>query len=326
MTVETDTITDVSNGFNVDADDGVDAFLENLTSDPSKKKQSTEMETEATETTQEETGEATEEKTEDTEEAPKEPDPDDVEIEIKVGEETKKASLKDLKRLYGQEASLTQKSQKVAEAQRIADVNNTRATTALNSMLGKAVERFQPYAGMDWLVLSQRMNTEDFQALRADASAAQADLTFLQTELDTTVASQRDVALQANKAAAAECIKALSDPTTGIKDYSQEVYNDILGFATSNGLPSVVNFVDPSALKIIHMAMMYSKSQQAAATAATKVNKAIQQATRVLKPNTSSTPTTSASARSKEAMRNLKSSGSVDDAASAFMASFAKED
>jgi hypothetical protein len=329
MTVDASTIqSDVHDGFNADAADGVDAFLSNLIGeDPAKKQQaSTETQDEATETTQTETGEATEENTQESPETTTEADPDDAEIEIKVGEETKKATLKDLKRLYGQEASLTQKSQKVAEAQRIADANNTRATTALNTLLGKAVERFKPYQDMDWLVLSQRMNTEDFQALRADATAAQADLTFLQTELDQTVQKQRNDTLQAHQQAAQECLKALSDPEKGIKDFSQPVYNEIVKFAADNGLPAAVNFVDPAALKIIHMAMQYAKSQQAAATAATKVNRAVQQATRVLKPTTSSSSTTQASNTRQQAMRSLRSSGSVEDAERAFMASFQKDD
>jgi len=322
MTTEANTIqSDVFSGIDIDADDGVAAFLSNLTGEEPKRP-STETQDEATETPQEETGAASEENTEATEEAPKETDPDDAEIEIKVGDEVKKATLKDLKRLYGQEASLTQKSQKLAEAQRIAEATHTQATAALNALIGKAAERFKPYADMDWLVLSQRMNTEDFQALRADAAAAQADLTFLQTELDQTVAKQRDAAQAAHRQAAAEAIKVLQDPTTGIKDFGAPVYNEMLQFASSHGLPEVAQMTNPHALKLVHMAMLYAKGQKATTTAAEKVTKAVQQATRVLNPKTSSASTTQASATKNSAMRNLRNSGSVEDAADAFLASF----
>lgn len=321
MTVQSAPSSDEHHGFDdFDAPDGADAFLAAMIGDEALKKHpSTENEAEATDaTTTETTDGGTEENTQDDTDANTDPDPDDAEIEIKVGDEVKKATLKDLKRLYGQEASLTQKSQKVAEAQRAAEAIHARANAGLGAMLQKAQERAQPYQEMDWLVLSQRMGTEDFQALRADASAAQADLTFLQSELDGVVKAQRDEALKANHTAAQECIKVLTDPTTGIKDFSQPVYNEMMKFASDNGLPEAVQIVSPGALKILHMAMQYAKSQSTQAAAAVKATKAVQQATRVLKPSTQNQSTTSASAKAKDAMRALRTSGSAEDAANAF--------
>jgi hypothetical protein len=329
MTVQSAPSSDEQHGFDdIDAPDGADAFLAQMLGDEVKKKPpSTDPEAEATDDAPEETTEGvTEENTEGTEEATKDADPDDAEIEIKVGDEVKKATLKDLKRLYGQEASLTQKSQKVAEAQRAADAVHARANAGLGVMLQKAQERAKPYQDMDWLVLSQRMNTEDFQALRADAAAAQTDLTFLQTELDGVVKSQRDEALKAHQTAAQECLKALSDPSTGIKDFGQPVYTEMMKFASDNGLPEAIQMVNPGALKLLHMAMLYAKSQTTQAAAAQKAAKAVQQATRVLKSGTSSQPTTAASARQKDAMRALKNSGSEEDAAMAFFARSRSDD
>src|SRR5690242_886181 len=102
-------VTDVADsGFDgLGEDSGFDAFLANLTGE--QKKAPPETDAEATDAAAPETGSTEETADADTEDD----DPDEYEVEIKVGEETHKPKLKDLKRLFGQEAALTQKSQKV---------------------------------------------------------------------------------------------------------------------------------------------------------------------------------------------------------------------
>ena len=56
-------------------------------------------------------------------------------VEIVIDGETKQASVKDLKRLYGQEASLTRKSQEMASQRKLADDQMQKADASLQAML-----------------------------------------------------------------------------------------------------------------------------------------------------------------------------------------------
>lgn len=324
MTVQDDTISnDVS-------DDGFDAFLSDLTGEDPKKRASTETETEATEDRTSGTRDLSEdteadpaegEETDETTDAdPKDHDPDDAEVEIKVGDKVEKAKLRDLKRLFGQEAALTQKSQKLAETVKMVDARALQANSALNAMLGRAQARYQPYAALDMLVLSQRMDTEAFEQLRVDAAAAETDVKFLQQELGNHMKAEQDRAQTAYREAAVECVRNLSDPTTGIKGWNKEVYEDLCDWSAKEGLPELRQTTSSAALRIAHKAMLYDKAQAAAKAAARKVQAAPNTPARVLKPGAAKT-TGNTSTRS--AMQALRQSGSVDDAADAFLASFA---
>jgi hypothetical protein len=188
-------------------------------------------------------------------------------------------------------------------------------------MMERAQARFEPYAKLDMLVLSQRMDTEAFQALRADAAAAEADVKFLSQELDGHMQATNERSQVAYKEAAQNCLKVLSDPKTGIEGFGKPLYDELLSFADTQGLPSVRQLTDPSALKIVHMAMLYSKAQAAAKVAATKVEKVVNAPKRVVKPGTASAPTDPY----RNALKALKASGNPDDAEAAFLASFGNE-
>ena len=94
---------------------------------------------------------------------------DDAEVEITVDGETHRASVADLKRLYGQEASLTRKSQAVSQQRKQAEDAMQRSDALLQAMLSRAEERFKPYSEVDMLLASKTMDAEDFAALRKEA-------------------------------------------------------------------------------------------------------------------------------------------------------------
>lgn len=244
-------------------------------------------------------------------------DPDDAEVEVKVGEETHKAKLKDLKRLFGQEASLTQKSQKLAETQRLADAVATKADATLKGLIAKAKAAYEPYEKLDMLVLSQRMDTDAFAQLREDAASAKANLDYLTTELDGHTQAVQARNQQAFQEAAQACIKSLEDPKTGIQGFGKELYEDIAKFAEAEGLTGVRQLTSAPALKLIHMAMQFKRGEAAAKAAGEKTTKVIEQAKRVLKPGTG---TEKNSDSLRDAVAKLRRSGSDDDTIAAFMA------
>lgn len=65
-------------------------------------------------------------------------------VEVLVDGEVKKASVKDLKRLYGQEASLTKKSQQTAKQRKEADEALQKTSVVMQKLIEKAQEAFKP--------------------------------------------------------------------------------------------------------------------------------------------------------------------------------------
>lgn len=314
----------VSDTIDIDVSDksGFDAFLSSFADGEDPKKASTKTDTDEAKTAGDDNQGSDETNTE----TPKEgdegddqgsDDPDDVEVDIKVGEETKKATIKELKRLYGQEAALTQKSQALAHQRAAADATFTQASHALKTMTERAAEAYKPYADLDWFVLSTKMDPETFQGLRQDAAMAEANVKFYETELNATVTKHQEQAQMAHREAAAECVKVMENPETGIKGFGQPMYQEMLGFAKSQGFDNAHMITKPGVLKLLHMAMEWHKGQTATKTAEEKISRAPNKPTTVIKPGKRSDQSPS-----RTAMQQLRKTGSPDDAADAFLASF----
>jgi len=228
-----------------------------------------EQEDESEEDPGEEDGESDDTAEEETEEVEEVDLSDDTLIEMVIDGETKQASLKDLKRMYGQEASLTRKSQETASQRKQADESLQRADASLQAMLTRAQDRFKPYEEVDMLVASRQMNPDDFAALRSEAKAAEDDLKFLTTEADSFYGDiqQKQAAQQQDNAK--HCIEVLKKE---IPECSTDLYNDIRKHAIESGLPeeSVNQFTDPTVIQLLHKAMLFDKTKQVAKTKKSK--------------------------------------------------------
>ena len=188
---------------------------------------------------------------------------DDAEVEITVDGETHRASVADLKRLYGQEASLTRKSQAVSQQRKQAEDAMQRSDALLQAMLGRAEERFKPYSEVDMLLASKTMDAEDFAALRKEAQSASEDVRFLREEADNFYGELRKQHEAAQKQAATEAVKVLQD---AIPDWSNETYSDIRSYAVAQGLPEeqVNVIVDPAVIQIINKARLFDQGKRVA--------------------------------------------------------------
>ena len=188
---------------------------------------------------------------------------DDAQVEVSFNGETQLVSVKSLKRLYGQEAAITQKSQQVAEQRKTLDDAIGKNHLAFQKMLEKANERWKPYSEVDMLVAAKAMETEDFAALRKEAEEAYNDLKFLNEEANafyTNVQEQQQSQLQE---AAKECVKVLAEE---VPDWNNKLYNDIRTYAVSQGLDEaeVNNYVDPAVIKLLNKARLYDAGKQVA--------------------------------------------------------------
>ncbi|GAB5503422.1 hypothetical protein [Pyruvatibacter sp.] len=248
---------------------------------------------------------------------------DDAEVEITVGEEKLKVPVKDLKRLYGQEAALTQRSQTLAQERKKLEVTASRTTTALQTMTKRAQERWAAYADIDMVQAARELGDEQFQTLRINAKQAHDDAKFYEQELDTEITAQREAHAETFKEAAQEALRVLNDPVEGIEGWNQQLYDEVRQHAVNTGMdPQVVNeLVDPSAIKLIHDAMQYRKMKEAATAKKTKAKKKTPKRTRTSKTAPKGEDN-SRDAKKAAALSRLRKSGGSDDAAEdAFLAS-----
>ena len=188
---------------------------------------------------------------------------DETELEVIVDGESKMVSVANLKRLAGQESSLTQKSQLAASQRKEAEAAIEKNHLVFQKMLTKAQERFKPYSEVDMLVASKTMETEDFAQLRKEAQDAANDLNFLQEEADAFYKDVKEQGKQAQQDAAKDCVKVLQ---TELPDWSNQLYNDIRSYAVKQGLPEdqVNQYVDPNVIMLLNKARLYDEGKKVA--------------------------------------------------------------
>lgn len=290
----------------------------------------TDSETEDAETSSED-AEETEGEAEEETKAKKYADDEGTYVKVKVGEEEHEVAVKDLKRLFGQEATLTKKSMEVAERTKAAEAAQAKSLAALDVMVKRAQEAANPYRNVNWAALMKDPNisAEDVGALQEAAKSAFENETFLTGQLDNFMQEVQAQQQAAQATQAQACIKALTDETspTYIKGWDQKLYNDMRSFAVSMGANAqmVNNLVDPAAFKLIHMAMQFHKGAQKVVTQ--KVNKAPK---KIVKASTTSAPpskdTSKTIDRQKAVAKMKKDGGSMQSAEDAFLAMFGGDD
>ena len=236
---------------------------------------------------------------------------DDFVTNIKVGDDTHQVSVKELKRLYGQEKSLTQKSQQIAETRKKLEDEVDKTAVAFNTMLKRAEERFKPYAEIDMLVASKNMDTDQFAQLRKEAGEAYNEFTYLKQESDKFVKQVQDARTEEVKQRVTEARKELKND---VQDWNETLERQIRDYAIKAGVPKsqVDDLVEPSAFKILLKAMRYDEGKKVV------VKKKTQAPKRVLKPGVSKT-SSSVKRQQQESMKQLASTGSIDDATNAFL-------
>lgn len=239
-------------------------------------------------------------------------------VKVKVDGEERTVSVRDLKRLYGQEASLTRKSQEVSTKRKEAEELGAKYVAGLTGLLQRASEKANPYKQIDFLSAAQQLKPEELNALRSEAQQAFEEERYLAEELNTFMANlqaQRQYALVEK---GREAVKELKRDIPG---FNEKVYNDIRHYAISSGIEVDVvdNLVDAAALKIIHKAMLHDKGKVGVTT--TKQKKG---GKKVIKTTKSSGSTTKDlignKTKATSALKRLQNTGSTEDAAEAFLA------
>ena len=184
-------------------------------------------------------------------------------VPVTVDGETHQVPAKKLARLYGQEASLTRKSQELATQRKAAEEAVGKTNAVLQRMLEKAEEAYKPYADVDMLVASKTMTDSDFTQLRKEAQQAEEQLKFLREEADTYYSSMRSEQDKLLQEQAQTAVKVLQEE---VPEWSNELYNDIRSYAVAQGLPEeqVNMIVDPNSIMIINKARLYDQGKRVA--------------------------------------------------------------
>lgn len=237
---------------------------------------------------------------------------DDLVTSVKVGEDEVEVSVKDLKRLYGQEKALTQKSQQVAEMRKTLEAEQQKNAAILQSLLGKAEEKLKPYAEIDMLVASRTMDTDEFTQLRKEAQSAYEEYEFLNQETDKYLEVVQAAQKEQLKAKAAEAMETLKKD---IPEWSEDLYNKIRDYGVAQGISreDIDQLIDPAAIKLVLKAMRFDQGKKVAVKKRTKAPR------RVLKPGATK-PQSQRQRVTSKAMENLAKSGSTDAARDAFLA------
>lgn len=202
---------------------------------------------------------------------------DSDEVLVKVGDQELRVSVKDLKRLYGQEAALTRKSQETAALREMAEQTKARHEAALERLVQKAEEQWKQYEQIDFDLLARNPQVSDqaFKALKEEAAQAKANLDFLRGELDQTVQARREEEQKRLAQAAVEARKVITDPghQYHIPNWGGETYQGLFEFASRQlGMPREVfaTIVNPAELKLLWMAQQYDRISQGARQAKPK--------------------------------------------------------
>lgn len=277
--------------------------------DQAEGEESTEEETEETEDPNEESEET--EETEESDDEPKKVLDDDALVEIKVDDENLKVSVKDLKRLYGQEAALTKKSQAIAAKRKEVEQEGLKLSATLEKLYQNAEAKWRPYAEIDMLVAAKTLDAEEFTALRQAANAAHEEFRFITEEVNSFVKDMEAKQQAVLREQAVESVKVLKEV---IPSWDDELYNKIRTYAVGLGMDAnlVNNLVDPVAIQIIHKARLYDEGKKIVTKKVVKAPK------KVLAPSPAEEKSSKVQMRDK-ALSKLRNSGSTDAAMDAFL-------
>ncbi|MFC3214611.1 hypothetical protein [Novosphingobium panipatense] len=183
---------------------------------------------------------------------------DEAVVSVEVDGQATEFTVAQLKAMAAQGPELSRKSQE-------AELVGQRAATVLRGSLQLVTEDLEAYNGVDWVLEGQRMDPGEFQWHRENYTRLQGRYQRLvgAAEQFGKEANERQTAQLQEQAVAA--VRALQDPTSGIKGFGPEMYKEIVQFAVAAGLPEddVSQIVNPNVLKIINDARLYRAAQKA---------------------------------------------------------------
>ena len=249
---------------------------------------------------------------------PKYVEDDDTMVKYTVDGEEKSVSIKDLKRLAGQEASLTRKSMEAANRRKEAEEIGTYHAQGLARLVQMAEEEYAPYANIDFLSAAKdpTISGDELRALRDEATAKYQKYQFLTQELQGYTTKQTEQRSKLMHEQASVTIQELTHPDTGIPGWGPKLYEEVGNYALSRGMrpETFTAILDAPSLRVIHDAYRYEKAKQV------QLKKKAAAPANVLKSSAAPDTGRFGNDKAKSSMSKLRESGNRDDAVSALLA------
>jgi hypothetical protein len=225
-------------------------------------------------------------------------------------------NVKDLKRLYGQEKALTNRSMEMATKRKALDTETDRVTTSMAVMTQRAKEAFEPFSKIDYVQAQQNMDPKEFQFLQAQAHAAHQNYKFHTEELDAHMTTLETQKSETRAAQAKETLQRIADPAdpVHIPDWNDQLYNDIRAYGVKTGIDQseMDDLVDPIGINILWKAMQFDTVKK---TAKVKLKKKAGASPKKV-PKAKSAPSGKGPGnKAKSAMANLKANPDSAEAA-----------
>lgn len=248
---------------------------------------------------------------------------DEALFKVKVGDEEHEVPAKDLRRLYGQEAALTRRSQEVAKQRETLDAELSKTSAVLQRMHKMAQDAAAPYKNFNWMAAAKDLSTEELTYISQQAQQTFAQEKFIATELDSFYKDVQKQQTELMEKAADKAWSQLQDPAdpNHVPDWNDKLYEEICEFAVQNGLAKQVvdQLVDAPVFKLLHQAMMYQKG----ASKVIETKKTSKEPKRIIKTTHSPDPKTVREDKTDKAMAKFKATGSYEDAGEALLARWA---
>lgn len=260
---------------------------------------------------------------------------DDTLVEVVVNGETDQVSIKDLRRLAGQEKALTRKSMAVAAEARKVQAREEFAETRLKAVSERVNKRAEQYANIDFVALAQsgQYTPEQIEGFRQEAKDAEAEAAFVNQELEQFYKEKqesRQAELVEKGKASLEQFEDIGSPYY-IEDFKDR-YQDLSQHAVSLGISeeTILTTPDPWFWKLLDDSLRRGSAKETLKTASSP--KKDPKAKKLKKPSSSKTVLKSRKAnrneqrgraedkRKQEALKNLQKTGSKADALAAFAA------
>jgi hypothetical protein len=233
--------------------------------------------------------------------------PDTAKVKVTVDGVETEFTVANLKRLAGQEASLTRKSQD-------ADVVGGRAAAALQAALYAVDEDLSAYEGVDWTLEATRMDPNEFAWQRSN-------FTRLMGKREQVIGAAQgfQTAVQGRQQNISEDAvrEAVGELTADIPNWSDSLYGSIMDYAVKQGLDAndVSQITNAKIIKLLHKAMSHDTAKATVARSKPLAQPTVNKVARRAPPGAGS-PT----ARTTQAEKALsRGNVSVDDGVAILM-------
>lgn len=241
---------------------------------------------------------------------------------VKIDGEDVEVNLDELRSGYQRQSDYTKKSQALSEQRKQIEAD-LQATQAERAQYAQALEYFNQnvtsemakYENVNWQELKESdpyeymMRKEEYRELQDKQKASQEAQTLLQQRQQAEQQQQMQEIMQRESKLLSEALPEYANPDSTIRD-------DLKKYAVGMGYSDqeINGLVDHRAVLMLNKAMQFDRLQKAKKTV---VKKKVKNVPKVQKPGSAQTKQDVASEARSAKVKRLRSSGKIDDAASA---------